>query len=85
MPKKHHSHDQSRSASIPDKAPKNANTRDTVDFKKKKVKVGKKAPPPSNATNTSFKTKGINHSQFCTFYCFVINPINSTPYDGATF
>ena len=33
------------------------------DFKKKKLKVGKKLPLPDNVTRTSFKAKSINISQ----------------------
>lgn len=33
------------------------------DFKKKKLKVGKKLPMPDNVTRTSFKAKSINISQ----------------------
>jgi hypothetical protein len=33
------------------------------DFKKKKLKVGKKLPMPDNVTRTSFKARSINISQ----------------------
>jgi hypothetical protein len=42
------------------------------DFKKKKLKVGKKLPMPDNVTRTSFKARSINITQqVCVvyFYC----------------
>ena len=35
------------------------NATSNADFKRRKRKLGKKAPPPSNVTDTSFKSKTI--------------------------
>ena len=55
------------------------------DFKKKKLKVGKKLPLPDNVTRTSFKAKIINISQQVCINTFSSHglkmTVNGLPFD----